>query len=272
MAGIFIKKTGRWAGLMVWCAAAAIPILSGQTPQQDMGGLLDKISQKIKASFDYKNWRATVVSTITKTDKNWTPEEVTVVTKNIKSSNEGGSQEEILRALQTKKGKTADITQKYAEDRRKEREKARKRQAEQKTNPSADDEHGGGAISLEELLPFSEKKRGDFEFRLLDRAGAEGKTVSALDVRAKVKNPKNWEGTFYFDPETYSLIKVDLRPSLNPKMVKELTMQIDFEVLNDRYLVLKRTQFKVNGGIFIKHVRQIVEDVYSNFEVLDEKS
>jgi hypothetical protein len=257
---------------MVWGAATAIPLLSGQMTQQDMGSLLDKLSQKIKASFDYKNWRATIVSTITKTDKNWTPEEVTVVTKNISSSNEGEPQEEILRALQTKKGKTTDITQKYAEERRKDREKARKRQAEEKTNASADHEQGGGAMSLDEFLPFSEKKRGDFEFRLQDRAAAEGQAVSVLDVRAKVKNPKNWEGTFFFDPETYNLTKIDLRPSLNPKMVKELTMQIDFEVLNDRYLVLKRTQFKVNGGIFIKHVRQIVEDVYSNFEVLDEKN
>ena len=54
-------------------------------------------------------------------------------------------------------------------------------------------------------------------------------------------------------------------------MVKELAMQIDFEVLDKRYLVLKRLRFIVNGGIFIKHVRQIVEDVYSDFEVLDQK-
>jgi len=194
------------------------------------------------------------------------------VTKNIRSSNEGAPREEILKALQTKKAKTTDITEKYAEERRKEREKARRKRAEEKTSASAEDEHGGGAMSLDEFLPFSEKKRGDFEFRLMDQPTAEGKTVSVLDVRAKVKNQRNWEGTFYFDPETYNLTKIDLHPSQNPKMVKELTMQIDFEVLNDRYLVLKRTQFKVNGGIFIKHVRQIVEDVYSNFEVLDEKS
>lgn len=32
------------------------------------------------------------------------------------------------------------------------------------------------------------------------------------------------------------------------------------------------TRFKINAGIFIKHIRQIVEDVYSDFEVLDEKN
>jgi len=272
MAGIFFKNKGQRAGLIIWSAATGILFLSGQTPSQDMAGLLDKLSQKIESSFDYKNWRATIVSTITKTDKNWAPEEVMVVTKNVKSISEGETQEDILKALQTKKGKTTDITQKYAEERRKEREKSRKRRAEAKTNAPADDENGGGAMSLDEFLPFSKKKRGDFEFRRQDRPAAEGEKISALEVRARVKNPRNWEGTFYFDPETYSLKKVDLRPSQNPKMVKELMMEIEFEALNDRYLVLKRTLFKVNGGIFIKHVRQIVEEVYSNFEVLDEKN
>ena len=236
-----------------------------------MGSLLDKLSQKIKDSFDYKNWRASIVSTTTKTDKSWTPEEVTVVTKNVRSANDGEPQEEILKALETKKGRTTDITQKYAEDRRKEREKARKRRAGEQDQTGTDDEHGGGSMSLDEFLPFSEKKRGDFEFRLKDDTALEGKSVSALDVRAKVKNPRNWEGTFYFDPATYDLLRIELRPSKNPKLVKELEMEIDFEVLNNRYLVLKRTRFKINGGIFIKHIRQIVEDVYSHFEVLDGK-
>jgi hypothetical protein len=272
MAGTSFQKMSRRAGRWVWCAALAFPFLSGQAPQPDMGSLLDKLSQKIKDSFDYKNWRASIVSTTTKTDKSWTPEEVTVVTKNVRSANEGEPQEEILKALETKKGRTTDITQKYAEDRRKEREKARKRRAGEQDQTGTDDEHGGGSMSLAEFLPFSEKKRGDFEFRLRDEAMVDGHPLSVLDVRAKVKDPRSWDGMFYFNPETYDLLKVDLRPSKNPKLVKELEMQIDFEVLNNRYLVLKRTRFKINAGIFIKHVRQIVEDVYSNFEVLDEKN
>jgi len=272
MAKTLFEKTSRWAGRWVWGAALAFALLSGQTPQPDMGSLLDKLSQKIKDSFDYKNWRASIVSTTTKTDKSWTPEVVTVVTKNVRSAHEGEPQEEILKALETKKGRTTDITPKYAEERRKEREKARKRQAGEQDQTGADDERRGGSMSLDEFLPFSEKKRGEFEFRLKDDTRLEGTSVSALDVRAKVKNPRNWEGTFYFDPATYSLLKVELRPSKHPSMVKELEMQIDFEVLNNRYLVLKRTRFKINAGIFIKHIRQIVEEVYSNFEVLDEKN
>jgi hypothetical protein len=266
------KAACRWAALAIWSAAAATPLQSRQAPSQDMDTLLNRLSQKVKASSDYKSWRASVVSTVTKTDKNWTPEEVTVVTKTVAASKEGEPEEQILKALLTKDGKTTDVTRKYAEERRKEREKYRKRRAEREADEPADDRHGGGAMSLDEFLPFSEKKRQDYEFRLQESPVSKGPAVAVLEAHAKVKNMRNWEGTFSFDPETYDLIEVDLHPSQNPKFVKELSMQIDFEVLNNRYLGLKRTQFKVNGGILIKHVRQIVEDVYGDFEVLDQKN
>ncbi len=35
---------------------------------------------------------------------------------------------------------------------------------------------------------------------------------------------------------------------------------------------IRWTRLKFNAGIFIKHVRRIVEDVYSHFEVLDKKN
>lgn len=268
MAGRSFSQPGRLVALMIWSAAAVLPLSGRPAPQQDMAGLLDKLTQRIKVSSDYMSWRASVVSTITKTDKNWTPEEVTVVTKSVRSSGEGEPVEEIVSALQTKKGKTTDITRKYTEERRKEREKERSRREKRKAGASGDNEQRRGAMALDEFLPFSEKRRGDYEFRLQESLTAAPK-VSVLEARARVKSLRNWEGTFSFNPETYDLISVDLRPSQIPKMVKELAMQIEFEVLNGRFLILKRMKFRVNGGIIIKHVRQIVEDVYADFEVLE---
>jgi len=265
------RKTVRWAALMIWSAAVSLPLSSGQAPQQDLERLLDRLTEKTKVSLEYKSWRASVVSTITKMDKNWNPEEVMLVTRNVGSSGEGEPREEILKVQQTKKGKTTDITQKYAAERQKEREKARRRRAEEK-DASAGGRRGGGAMSLDEFLPFSKSKRQDFEFRLQEPSASGGPAVSVLEVRARVKNPRNWEGTFTFNPETYDLIGLDLRPSQNPKMVKELAMQIEFESLDNGFLALKRTMFKVNGGLFIKHVRQVVEDVYSDFAVLDKQN
>ena len=265
------RKMGRGAAWMIWLTVAATPLWSWQASQEDLENLLDKLSQRTKLSLDYKSWRASVLSTITKMDKNWTPEEIMVATKNIGSSDAGEPREEILKVLQTKKGKTTDITQKYAAERQKEREKARRRRAEEEKEASANGRRGGGAMSLDEFLPFSKSKRQDFEFRLQEPSASGGPAVSVLEVRARVKNPRNWEGTFAFNPETYDLIGLDLRPSQNPKMVKELAMRVEFEPLDNGFLALKRTLFKVNGGIFIKHVRQTVEDVYSEFEVLDEQ-
>ena len=112
MSKLSSRKKGRGAARMLWLAAAAIPLLSWQASQEDLESLLDKLSQRTKLSLDYKSWRASVVSTITKMDKSWNPEEVLLVSKNIGSSDEGEPREEILKAQQTKKGKTTDVPQK----------------------------------------------------------------------------------------------------------------------------------------------------------------
>jgi len=235
---------------------SGLGLIFAQNPgAQDIHPFLDKVAEKIKAYPEYKSWKASAVLTITKMDKNWRPEFVTVVTRNVKVTN-GKREEEILKAVETKKGKTKDVTQKYAEE---ENEK------------NKDDESRGGSLSLDSLLPFSEKKRDQFDFRLSEGAALNGKPAVVLDFVAKVKDEKNWEGQFYFDPATHDLLQLEVKPSANPRMVKELEVGMTFDILQGRYLVLKSSRVKINGGIFIKHIRQVVEEEYSGFEVLDDK-
>lgn len=236
---------------------------------QDIHPFLDKVAEKIKSYPEYKNWKASAALTITKMDKNWRPESVTVVTKNVKVTN-GKREEEILKAVETKKGKTKDVTLKYAEEAGENREKEKNRRAEEENEKNKDDESRGGSLSLDSLLPFSEKKRDQFDFRLSEGAALNGKPAVVLDFVAKVKDEKNWEGRFYFDPATYDLLQLEVKPSANPRMVKELEVGMTFDILQGRYLVLKSSHVKINGGIFIKHIRQVVEEEYSGFEVLDD--
>jgi len=53
-------------------------------------------------------------------------------------------------------------------------------------------------------------------------------------------------------------------------MVKELSVEAEVEILDGKHFVLKRTFFRVNGGLlFIKRIRMTVEEVYSDVRVLD---
>jgi hypothetical protein len=71
---------------------------------------------------------------------------------------------------------------------------------------------------------------------------------------------------------TDDLIQVEVKPAANPKMVKEFEMKMTFEVIDGRYLALKSSRVKINGGIFLKHIRQVIEEEYSGFEILDDKN
>jgi len=264
-------RRGMFILFYAFFAVSSLGLVLAQTPRaEDIRPFLDKVAEKIKAYPEYKNWKASTVLTITKMDRNWKPESVTVVTKNVKVTN-GEREEEILKAVETKKGTSKDITQKYAEEARENREKEKNRRAEEKNDKTKDDESRGGSLSLGSLLPFSQKRRDQFDFRLNEGAALNGKPAVVFDVTAKIKDEKNWEGRFYFDPATYDLLQLEVKPSANPRMVKELEVGMTFDVLQGRYLVLKSSHIKINGGIFIKHIRQVVEEEYSGFEVLDEK-
>jgi hypothetical protein len=241
-----------------------------QKAGSDIYPYLDRVAEKIKSYAEYKNWKASGLATITTMDKNWTAEAVLVVAKNVHVVN-GERDEEILSAQETKKGKPRDITQKYAKEAKENREKARKRRAREQQE-RGDNERVGGRIGLEDILPFSEKKRSDFSFQLVENVEVNGRPAKALEVAAKVKDEKNWEGRFFFDPLTDDLIQVEVKPAANPKMVKEFEMKMTFEVIDGRYLALKSSRVKINGGIFLKHIRQVIEEEYSGFEILDDKN
>jgi len=256
-----MRRASLSLALVLWILSVA----GGQTSEaSDLASFLDKAALKIKSYPDKASWTSNTVTTITKMDRHWTPESVTVVTKIVRVS-DGEREETILKAEETKKGKTRDITRKYAEDAREAREKEKKRRAD-----ANEGDRGGRrsmSLSLDEFLPFAEPKRGQFDFLLTEKAAVDGRPALMLEVTARVKSEKNWEGRFYFDPKTTDILGLEVRPSENPSLVKELEFRATFEVLDGRVLVVKSTRAKVNGGFFLKHIRQVIEETSSGFEL-----
>jgi hypothetical protein len=229
--------------------------------------LLDGVAARLKATAGYMNWTAISVQTITELDRKGNPEKVTVVTKALRVT-DGRRSEDILRAVVTEDGETRDITAKYAAEAKKRREEEEQQRA--KGNKSRQEGERGGRIDLEELLPFAENGRPGYVFEIRDAADGTGRRLVLLGVKAKTRDPQNWDGTYTIDPSTFDILRAEIQPSKLPKMVKELSVEADFEVLDGKYLVLRRTRFKVNGGfLFIKRVRMTIEEAYSGVRVLD---
>jgi len=124
------------------------------------------------------------------------------------------------------------------------------------------------SLSLEELLPFSEKARQSFTFARLADEVIDGRDVYVLESQAKIKDEKFWEGRYFISPESYDVLRVTLTISKNPKFVKELSTEIDFQVLPDGQFFIKKTRMKVDAGMIIKHIRMVIEEEYSDIEIL----
>jgi len=258
----------------LYLAAAALGLAlipagaRSQTEETDLTSILDKVAERTASYVPLESWKATVRSVQTKVDKNWRPEKVTNVHR-IMTVRKDDYDEQILKAEEVEKGRTKDITEKYAKDSRERLDKRRRKEAERKAKGKADEEEEDRReMSLKEFFPFEQSRRADFIFSRLADETLDGRAALAIEVKARVKDEKNWEGAYFIAADGFDVLKVVLRPSKNPKFVKEFEMEMTLMVLPGNHLVLRSSRARINGGIFIKHVRMISEDEYSDYEIL----
>jgi hypothetical protein len=248
------------------------PALSSGTRQSaaplsgpSLEAFLDQAAERFKSLADPRNWSALVVSTQTEMDRKWTPETVTVVRKNV-TFTDGDRDEAILEALETKDGQTRDITAKYAAAARKNLDRERKRRAEDLAKAGTETRRAD-RMALDEILPFSAKKRPEYVFRPVEGAPLDGAPAVVLDVEAKIKDDKHWQGRFWFDRATADLRRAEIKPADNPPFVKEIDIVITFDTHPSGPIVLRSFRMRINAGMFLKHVRRIVEEDYSDYRI-----
>ena len=238
--------------------------ISGLTPassrDEDLSPLLDKITKQLNSHSD-SNWTYKATNKIYEMDKQWKPEKTTITTAVIKEI-DGELSGEMLKAEEIENDIAKDVTPKYAEQAKKQIEDANRQRMEGKDQETSDD-------SSDAFLPFSESKRSKFVFNRLDDTAIDGRAVLIIEAKAKEKNEQLFEGKFYIDQFTYEVLKAQIKPSKNPRFVKEMDIDIDFEVLPEGRFYRRRSLTRINGGILFKHFRVIVEQEYSDVKVLD---
>ncbi|MGB8952090.1 MAG: hypothetical protein WCC06_05410 [Candidatus Aminicenantales bacterium] len=259
---------------------------------QNLEPLLEKISQKVAAYPVYKSWKAEVVSREIKMDKDWKPLEWTEVTKNVTVLDDR-REEEILKALKTKKGETTDITERYIKEEMKRREKARKKEAQRRAQEKKSEDKQEFKFSLAEMFPFGAKKRILYDFTLLEEAALNGRRALVIEARLKeeFKTPKKedkesqsgrmtgdeeredvlWDGQYLVDAESYDILRLEVEPVKKQKLIKKFKMEIDFRVLEKGYLVFIKTKATFEASFLIKHIRMVAEEEYQNFTILDSR-
>lgn len=243
-----------------WLAAESL----NDQDQVTINSLIDKVCQRLTSYPDFEKWQALVVTTYIDADKNWQPEKIKRV-KKILTVNGDTREEEILEAVDTENGKSRDVTAEYRQSRL-ERLKKLKEDAE-KARKSGQKPEVKNQLTKDDLIPFSDKKKNLYTFRLLGEEELRGEKVYVIEARARVKRNNLFEGRYYLSEKTYDPLKMLLQPSKNPAFVRDFQVEIDLEPWQNQ-LVLKKSRIKVYGGFLFKTVRLTIEEVYSDFKVI----
>jgi len=264
-------KAARQAALVAVIITLVVPSGTFLSAQEfDAAALAEEICRKLDAYPKYENWTFRSISVTRQMTKNWTPKKIIILEKRIQISGRTIA-EEILRATEEEGGRIKDITReriKRAADRKRRTDKVRTVE-ERKGIQQGERSEGVYSLGMEQIFPFRGKKRSLYDFILLEESEVGGRPALTLKSSAKSKDEDLLEGVYYIDKETLDVFRANLRPSKMPRMVKEFSGEIDFEVLPSGHFVLKDIRIKVNGGIFIKRVRAEIEESYKDYEILN---
>ena len=169
---------------------------------------------------------------------------------------------ELLEAVEIEDGKTKGISTKVAAQFKEQMESANKETTDRKGQKVTENEY-------DVFFPFNENKIANYEFKRLNDDVINEKHVYIIESIAKEKDEKLFEGKYYIDKKTCDVLKAQITPSKNPKFVKDLYMDIDFEVLPEGNFIRMRSKTQVNGGFLFKRTRMIFEEEYSDVKILD---
>ncbi|MFC2163598.1 hypothetical protein ACFLT2_01225 [Acidobacteriota bacterium] len=235
----------------------------------DLQDVLDKTVQRVLSYPELINWKASVLATMYEMDKRWEPKKKTVVEK-IVLMKEKYRSESIKSAVEIKKGKSKDVTQKYVNQAYKAREKAARERKKAKNNDdTGEDTHRRMELDIEEMLPFSEKNRQKYEFALLDDVNLDGVTAYVIEARCKERTKDLLEGKFFINQETWDILRAELQLAKNPSAVKLMEMALDFYVLPEGHLVVKKMYFRIHVGLVVKNFRREATEEYFDYQILE---
>ncbi len=262
----------RKSTVILFLAVLIFATKSGLAGQQDkthpenmaVAEVVEKVCQRLASYPDFEKWQAEVVSSYYYTDKNWQPERIRRVKKRLVVDGETRD-EEILEAVEIENGKARDITEEYRKQRL-ERLKKLKEETE-KARKSGQQPAAKNQLTKEDLIPFSEKKKSLYNFRLIGEEVYQGVRVFVVEARAREKKENLFEGKYYISKETFDPLKMILQPSRFPNFVREFQVEIELEPWQG-FLMLKKSRLRVYGGFLFKSIRMVIEEDYTDFRLL----
>jgi len=241
-----------------------IPASSFPPAELSVTKLVERIHEKILSVPEIDHWQASVLATLFEMDKNWEPKKKVIIKKIAQVENKI-RKEEILSATEYEEDKITDMTAKYQAETARFNE--RNESGNGKDGQRGAGRHRGLDLNRDELFPFGQDRRAHYEFRMSPPARSEDQEVYILETRSRQRSSSYFEGKYYVHPQTFDVLRAELRPARNPGPLKMLEMDIGFERLPDGYLIIRTARVRIHVGLIIKNIRLESEEIYSDYRV-----
>ncbi len=228
--------------------------------------LVERVHEKIQSTPELNNWQASVLATLFEMDKNWEPKKKTIIEKLVVVKNKIRI-EKILSATEYNEEKTKNITAKYQAEAEKFNE--RNESSIRKKGKRKGGRHRGMDLGQDDIFPFGENRRNDYEFEFREGFLSDKLRVYVLETRSKLKSSDNYEGKYYIHLETFDILRAEIQPAKNPGPLKLLEMIIDFGRIPEGNLVIRTAKVRIHVGLIIKNIRMESEEIYSDYKVFD---
>jgi hypothetical protein len=227
--------------------------------------LVEKIAERQASYPKLESWQARARSTSSRMTSDWKPLSVVEYEKIVTVDGPYWS-EEILRATETRGGRTKDITkdaQKEAAERaaKQRRSSTDERQADQRSRGRR-----GLDMASDEIFPFAADRRAGYDFALEGSAELDGAPVVLLRSRSRIRSDDHLEGLYFVDPAAHDVRRAELTLAKRPAPLKRMEIELDFAVLPEGYHMMVKAVMRIHVGVIVKNIRVEAVESYTDFK------
>ncbi|MBN2102504.1 hypothetical protein JW835_00520 [bacterium] len=136
--------------------------------------------------------------------------------------------------------------------------------------------HGQGAMTSKNVFEVDETHtigigqqthiQMNVTFTLLSDTLDQGVHYYRIESSAIEPSDKIYEGVYWIDVETYSIARMMIHPSKNPKFVKEFLLDFCFREMPGNNWMVTKVCARAYAGFLFKKARMQSEEVYSDYQ------
>jgi hypothetical protein len=248
----------RLSCILMWAVVSGT-VLPAHAGEWDV--LLDRLENGCRRLGDPPPKSMTAVEILKDLDGDGRPKSVTTVTKSV-AFRDSTRTDSILNAVETKGGKTRDVTKEWIEKDAKEKAgRERKKGAKTKDEGKQDASY---SMSSDDLFVFRKEIRDDYRFSWAKDTVIGGRSLRRITASPITPTEKRFFAEYVLSPDSTTVKFARLTPGKFPKMVKHMELSMRFIHDAEEHYFLDEFKMRFYASLIVKKIRMEITESYQD--------